>query len=177
MLHPYSALLSLENKINTSWFFLANVRKTEISHFCRHLKCSSGVLPYLWDVATHWHDLGRHTCLYKLQHSSAILQWKKFGTTTTLPRAGRLAKWSNLGRRVLETGITKNSMVTPGWETPPEGQHHCSTPLIWTWRKSGQTEACPQGETTKGLRQYETRFSPVWWNQELNWTKVNVIFH
>ena len=44
--------------------------------------------------------------------ASIILKWKKFGTTNTLPRAGRLAKLSNRGRKVLVREVTKNLMVT-----------------------------------------------------------------
>jgi transposase len=44
--------------------------------------------------------------------ATIILKWKKFGTTKNLPRAGRRAKVSNLGRRVLVREITKNPMVT-----------------------------------------------------------------
>ena len=44
--------------------------------------------------------------------ASIILKWKKFGTTKTLPRAGRLAKLSNRGRRSLVWDVTKNLMVT-----------------------------------------------------------------
>jgi hypothetical protein len=40
-----------------------------------------------------------------------ILKRKKFGTTKTLPRAGRLAKLSNRGRRALVKEVTKNPMV------------------------------------------------------------------
>ena len=42
-----------------------------------------------------------------------ILKWKTFGTTKTLPRAGRPAKLSNRGRRALVREVTKNPMVTP----------------------------------------------------------------
>ncbi|KAK3556622.1 hypothetical protein QTP70_010815 [Hemibagrus guttatus] len=41
-----------------------------------------------------------------------IHKWKQFGTMRTLPRAGRLAKLSNRGRRALVREVTKNSMVT-----------------------------------------------------------------
>ena len=41
-----------------------------------------------------------------------LLKWKKFGSTQTLPRAGRLSKLSNWGRRVLVREVTKNPMVT-----------------------------------------------------------------
>ena len=43
---------------------------------------------------------------------SIIRKWKKFGTTRTLPRAGRPAKLSNRGRRALVREVTKNPMVT-----------------------------------------------------------------
>ena len=41
-----------------------------------------------------------------------VLKWKKLGTTKTLPRAGRLAKLSNWGRRALVKEVTKIPMVT-----------------------------------------------------------------
>ena len=44
--------------------------------------------------------------------ASIILKWEKFGTTKTLPRAGRPAKLSNRGRRALVREVTKNPMVT-----------------------------------------------------------------
>ena len=44
--------------------------------------------------------------------ASIINQLKKFGTTRTLPRAGRPVKLSNLGRRALVREVTKNPMVT-----------------------------------------------------------------
>ena len=39
-------------------------------------------------------------------------KWKKFGTTRTLPRAGRLSKLSDRGRRAFVREVTKNLMVT-----------------------------------------------------------------
>ncbi|KAK3547124.1 hypothetical protein QTP86_013057 [Hemibagrus guttatus] len=44
--------------------------------------------------------------------ASIIRKWKKFGTTRTLPRAGRPAKPSDRGRRTLVTEVTENPMVT-----------------------------------------------------------------
>jgi hypothetical protein len=44
--------------------------------------------------------------------ASIILKCNKFGTTKILPRAGRLAKLSNPGRRTLVRNVTKNPMVT-----------------------------------------------------------------
>ncbi|KAK3571159.1 hypothetical protein QTP86_003670 [Hemibagrus guttatus] len=43
---------------------------------------------------------------------SIIRKWKKFGTTRTLPRAGRLTKPSDQGRRALVREVTENLMVT-----------------------------------------------------------------
>ena len=43
---------------------------------------------------------------------SIVLKWKKFGTTRTLPRAGRPAKLSNRAGRALVREVTKNPMVT-----------------------------------------------------------------
>jgi hypothetical protein len=44
--------------------------------------------------------------------ASIILKWKMFGTTKTLPRAGRPAKLSNRGRSALVREVTQNPMVT-----------------------------------------------------------------
>ena len=44
--------------------------------------------------------------------ASILLKWKKFGTTNTLPRAGRPGKLSNRRRRALVREVTKNPMVT-----------------------------------------------------------------
>jgi hypothetical protein len=45
--------------------------------------------------------------------ASIILKWNMFGTTKTLPRAGRPAKLRNQGRRALVREVSKNPMVTP----------------------------------------------------------------
>ena len=42
---------------------------------------------------------------------ASILKWKKFGTTKSLPRAGRPAKLNSRGRRALIREETKNPMV------------------------------------------------------------------
>ncbi|KAG2470015.1 TCB1 transposase, partial [Polypterus senegalus] len=44
--------------------------------------------------------------------ASIICKWKKFETTSTLPRAGRPSKLSDRGRRALVREVTKNLMVT-----------------------------------------------------------------
>ena len=71
--------------------------------------------------------------------ASIILKWKKFGTTTTLPRAGRLAKLSKRGRRAFVREVTKNPMVTltelqsssvEMVKALQKDKHLCSTPPI-----------------------------------------------
>lgn len=44
--------------------------------------------------------------------ASIIRKWKKYGTTRTLPGAGRPYKLSDQGRRALVREVTKNPMVT-----------------------------------------------------------------
>ncbi len=44
--------------------------------------------------------------------ASIILKWKMFGTTRTLPRAGRPAKLSYRGRRALVREVKKNPKIT-----------------------------------------------------------------
>ncbi len=44
--------------------------------------------------------------------ASIILKWKTFGTTRTLPRAGRPAKLSYQGRRALVREVKKNPKIT-----------------------------------------------------------------
>ena len=68
--------------------------------------------------------------------ASIILKWKTFGTTKTLPRAGRLAKISKRGRRTLVREVTKNPMVTLTEFLCGDGRtfqkdiHLCSSPPI-----------------------------------------------
>jgi hypothetical protein len=65
--------------------------------------------------------------------ASIILQWKKFGTTKSLPRAGRPAK---RGRRALSREVTQDPMVTlteflcGDGRTSKKDNHLCSTPPI-----------------------------------------------
>ncbi len=80
--------------------------------------------------------------------ASIILKWKKFGTTRTLPRAGRSAKPSYLWKRALSRLVTKHLMVTLvelhdnicRWEKPTKDKHHCNTPPIWVLWHCGQTQ-------------------------------------
>ncbi len=88
--------------------------------------------------------------------ASIILKWKTFGTTRTLPRAGRLAKLSYRGRRALVREVKKNPKITVAElqrciremgekvvESQPSLQPSTSRGL---WQ-SGPTEASPQCKT------------------------------
>ena len=71
--------------------------------------------------------------------ASIILKWKKFGTTKTLLRAGRLAKLSNRGRRALVREVNRNPMVEmgePSRRTTISAAHHQSGLYV-----SGQTKS------------------------------------
>jgi hypothetical protein len=57
----------------------------------------------------------KHSAAMKVPENTVaynILNWKKFGTTKTLPRAARPAKLSNRGRMTLVREVTKNPMLT-----------------------------------------------------------------
>ena len=78
-------------------------------------------------------------------------KWKKFGTTKTLPRAGRPAKLSNRWRRALVREVTQNPMVTltelhsSSVEMgEPSRRTTISATLHQSGRYGGQTEATPQ---------------------------------
>ncbi len=62
-----------------------------------------------------WPRLQKMSAALKVPKStvaSIILKWKTFGTTRTLPRAGRLAKLSYRGRRALVREVKKNQKIT-----------------------------------------------------------------
>jgi hypothetical protein len=63
--------------------------------------------------------------------ASIILYWKKFGTTETLPRAGRLAKLCNLGRRALVREVTRGSR---------EGEQGGHSDRVHLWRRTFQKD-------------------------------------
>ncbi len=85
-----------------------------------------------------------------------ILKWKTFGTTRTLPRAGRPAKLSCRGRRTLVREVKKNPKITVAelQRCIREMGESCrkSTitaalqPVRALWQ-SGPTEASPQCKT------------------------------
>ncbi|KAL0177431.1 hypothetical protein M9458_026325, partial [Cirrhinus mrigala] len=69
--------------------------------------------------------------------ASIILKWKTFGTTRTLPRAGRLAKLSCRGRRALVREV-KNPKITVA------ELQRCSREMGESCRKSTITAALQQ---------------------------------
>ncbi len=93
--------------------------------------------------------------------ASIILKWKTFGTTRTLPRAGRPAKLSYRGRRALVREVKKNSKITVaelqrciremGESCRKSTLHHCSPPPVGALWQSGPTEASPQCKTHESL--------------------------
>ncbi len=143
--------------------------------------------------------LSRHRSGGRLQKNSAalkvskstlasiILKWKKFGTTRTLPRAGRPAKVSNWWRRALSRLVTKNLMVTLvelhdhicRWEKPTEGQtslqHSTDLGFMAVWPNSilssvkthentlGICKTAPKGPTDSEKQDYL-----VWWTSILS---------
>ncbi len=62
-----------------------------------------------------WPRLQKNSAALKVPKgtvASIILKWKTFGTTRTLPRAGRPAKLSYRGRRALVREVKKNPKIT-----------------------------------------------------------------
>uniref|UniRef100_A0A8C4SU77 Transposase Tc1-like domain-containing protein n=1 Tax=Erpetoichthys calabaricus TaxID=27687 RepID=A0A8C4SU77_ERPCA len=70
--------------------------------------------------------------------ASIILKWKTFGTTRTLPRAGRPAKLSYRGRRALVREVKKNPKITLA------ELQRCSQEMGESCRKSTITAALHQ---------------------------------
>ncbi len=113
--------------------------------------------------------------------ASIILKRKKFGTTRTLPRAGRPAKPSNWWRRALSRLVTKKLMVTLVElhdhicirEKPTEGQtslqHSTDLDFMAVWPNSILSSVKTHESTLgnviykKGPSESEKQDSLVWW--------------
>ena len=67
--------------------------------------------------------------------ASIILKWKKFGTTKTLLRAGRLAKLSNRGRRAMVREVTLRppEFLCNLSEGQPSLQHSTNQAFMVNW--------------------------------------------
>ncbi len=81
--------------------------------------------------------------------ASIILKWKTFGTTRTLPRAGRPAKLSYRWKRALVREVKKNPKITVAelQRCIREMGESCITPPVGALWQSGPTEASPQCKT------------------------------
>jgi hypothetical protein len=95
----------------------------------------------------------KHFCIIEgpQEHSALIPKWKKFGTTKTLPRAGRPGQTEQSGRRALVKEVTKNPMVTDrvpeflDGDGEPSRRRTISAALHQSGLyDSGQMEATPQ---------------------------------
>ncbi len=119
--------------------------------------------------------------------ASMVLKWKKFGTTRTLPRAGRPAKLSNWWRKALSRLVTKNLMVTLvelhdhicRWEKPTEEQaslqHSTDLGFMAAWPNSILSSVKMHENTLKickiapkGPSDYEKQDSLAWWTSILS---------
>ena len=72
-----------------------------------------------------WGRVPKNVCSIEgpQEHSGLIPKWKKFGTTKTLPRPGRLAKLNNQGKRTLVREVHPMDRVPLWrWKNLPEGQ-------------------------------------------------------
>ncbi len=75
--------------------------------------------------------------------ASIILKWKTFGTTRTLPRAGRPAKLSYRGRRALVREVKKNPTQRSLWLS--------SRDAFGRWEKVVESQPSLQPSTNRGF--------------------------
>ncbi len=138
-------------------------------------------------------DLGKATNISssmkvpKSTVASIILKWKKFGTTRTLPRAGRSAKPSHLWKRALSRLVTKHLMVTLvelhdnicRWEKPTKGQtslqHFTNLGFMALWTNSILSSVKTHEKTLaicktapKGSADSKKQDYLVWWTSILS---------
>ncbi len=85
--------------------------------------------------------------------ASIILKWKTFGTTRTLPRAGRPAKLSYRGRRALVREVKKNPKRFGRWEKVVESQ-----PSLQPSTSRGFMAEWPDGS----LSSVQDTWKPAW---------------
>ncbi len=81
--------------------------------------------------------------------ASIILKWKTFGTTRTLPRAGRPAKLSYRGRRALVREVKKNPKITVA--------------ELQRWEKVVESQPSLQPSTSRGfMAEWPDTWKPAW---------------
>ncbi len=95
--------------------------------------------------------------------ASIILKWKTFGTTRTLPRAGRPAKLSYRGRRALVREVKKNPKITVAelgrWEKVVESQ-----PSLQPSTSRGFMAEWPDGSLSSVQDTWKPAWrTPRWW--------------
>ncbi len=110
--------------------------------------------------------------------ASIILKWKTFGTTRTLPRAGRPAKLSYRGRRALVREVKKNPKITVAelqrciWEM---GQSCRKSTITAALHQSGLYGRVARRKPLLSARHMKARMefakkhlkdSLVWWDQD-----------
>ncbi len=88
--------------------------------------------------------------------ASIILKWKTFGTTRTLPRAGRPAKLSYRGRRALVREVKKNPKITVA------ELQRCIREMGESCRKSTITAALHQSGPDGSLSSVQDTWKPAW---------------
>ena len=118
-----------------------------------------------------WGRVPKNVCTV----ASIILKWKRFGTTKTLPRAGRPVKLSNRGRRSGRWLRTRYSLwqhykvLCEDGRTFQKDNHLCSTPPIRHLWYSGQTEATTARMefAKRHLKDSQTMKNKILWSDEI----------
>ncbi|CDQ91560.1 unnamed protein product [Oncorhynchus mykiss] len=117
--------------------------------------------------------VSRHRSGEECQNISAALKntvasiWKKFGTTKSLPRAGRLATLSNWGRRALVREVTKNPMVnlTELQSSSVEmGEPSRRTAISAALHQSGLYGRVALGVCQKSPKDFQTMRNKILWS-------------
>ncbi len=110
--------------------------------------------------------------------ASIILKWKTFGTTRTLPRAGRPAKLSYRGRRALvrEVRRTQRSLWLSSrdafgrWEkvveSQPSLQPSTSRGFMAEWPDGSLSSVQDTWKPAWSLLKKHLKDSLVWWDQD-----------
>ncbi len=110
--------------------------------------------------------------------ASIILKWKTFGTTRTLPRAGRPAKLSYRGRRALVREVKKNPRslwlssrdAFGRWEKVVESQPSLQPSTSWgfmaEWPDGSLSSVQDTWRARMEFAKKHLKDSLVWWDQD-----------
>src|SRR4029434_5907630 len=91
-----------------------------------------------------WGRVQKNVCSTECSQEHSVLQWKKFGATRTLPRAGRPAKLSNRCRKALEREVTTN------WKVPQDELQRSCVEMGETSRRTTFTATKPRSVLQSG---------------------------